>query len=98
MEINKIPGRVRMCPYQHVACEHSGSSRCLTCEHGPQDIITEEVIARFKEEPWAIYCLTCGQFITTRYNHPEDHIMATGIRDCIAKIPDHVLKTLKGGD
>jgi len=91
-DLGKIKLKYQLCPYQQIACDNP--TRCHECEHGPKDILTKEVIERFEQEPWALYCLTCGEFILTRYNHPEDHVIATGIRDCIAKIPDHVMKNL----
>lgn len=91
--------KVGLCPYQRFAqCEWVGTYRCTSeCEFHPENYhLKEEVIAQFREEPWSVYCLTCGKFLDTRFGHPEEHRIATGMAEYREKLPQHIMDILKG--
>lgn len=91
--------KVGLCPYQRFkGCEWVGTYRCASeCEFHPENFhIKKEVIQKFEKEPWSVYCLTCGEFLDTRYGHPEDHLVATGIAEYREKLPQHIMDILKG--
>jgi hypothetical protein len=75
-----------------------GTYRCTPeCEYHPKSYdIDEEVLERFKKEPWSIYCFTSGKFLDSRGGHPEDHVVATGIAEFREKIPQFVMEKLAG--
>lgn len=91
-------GKVRLCPYQSFkSCEWVGTYRCTDeCEFHPQNYhVKREVMERFGQEPWSIYCLTCEEFLDTRYGHPKDHLVATGLAEYREKLPQHIMKQLR---
>jgi len=91
---------VSICPYSSKGCEWVGTYRCTTeCQHHPENyMLDEETRKEFEESPWKIYCLTCGQFITTRWGHPEAHVVATGFNEFKEKVPEFVMERLAGRD
>ena len=88
---------IAICPYQPKGCVWVGSYRCTPeCDIHPQSYsINKEVLKHFEAEPWAIYCLTCGEFLDSRYGHTEYHVIATGIAEYREKIPELVLERIK---
>jgi len=84
------------CPYSFQICDKVGTFRCTeSCEFHPKSYrLDEEVLKRFEAEPHAIYCLTCGQFLDTRYDHPKEHVIATGVRGYREKIPQFVMERI----
>jgi hypothetical protein len=87
----------RLCPYHPHGCEWVGTYRCTAeCEYHPENYhVKKEVIERFEKEPWAVYCLTCEEFLDTRYGHPESHLIATGLAEYREKLPQHIIDILK---
>ena len=87
-----------MCPYESPkGCEWVGTYRCTAeCDFHPENYhMGAEILKHFKAEPWAIYCLSCGEFLDSRFGHPEKHIIATGIREYREKLPDFVLERMR---
>ncbi len=88
---------ISLCSYYPKACDWVGTYRCTSdCEFHPQSYnIDKEVLKQFKAEPWAVYCLTCGEFLDSRYGHLEAHVLATGIAEYREKIPEFVMERMK---
>ena len=87
----------KLCPYQPKGCLWVGSYRCTSeCEFHPENYnIDKEVLEQFEAEPWSVYCLTCGEFLDSRYGHDKKHVIATGIAEYREKIPEFVLERIK---
>jgi hypothetical protein len=87
---------VAPCPYAYRSCDKVGTSRCnKECEFHPEaHEVYQDVIKKFEEEPHAIYCLTCGTFLDTKFEHPKEHLIATGLRDFRQKMPQAVIETM----
>lgn len=85
-----------LCPWEPRACEWVSTYVCTKeCEFHPESYnIDKDILEKFETEPWSVYCLTCGEFLDSRYGHPPDHIIATGIMEYREKIPQFVMERM----
>lgn len=85
-----------LCPWEPRACEWVSTYRCTKeCEFHPESYHMEkEVLEQFEKKPWAVYCLTCGEFLDSRYGHAENHVVATGVMEYREKIPQFTMERM----
>ena len=85
------------CPYGFYPCDFPNTYRCTAeCELHPDNFASEEVQKIYKETPWALYCITCGEVLETRYNHDEGHVIVCTLSEYRERMAEAVLKKMKG--
>lgn len=90
---------LHICPYiNSVTCRYGECYLCKDCESNPEKFIDDPaVLKEFLDKPYSVFCMTCWEFVPSPDGHPG-HVLATGMGEFNAKIPEMIMDRLKRRD